>query len=290
MNPIKWILSTFLLNALISRCNPLYFNNNMDKWMKELLKVSKKEYNSFNEINDLGNRKYCGKSLNHLAGLILDKTDKEGKLIIEGSIISNKLILKLGNIKEKEINIKDIILPVETLSNKCIHIRQSKNNDDSVILCLASKVLRNFWTNSITDAVLCKLTKTRGKLPEYNYALGMDEKREEQNEESDKSGEADEASDSVIDKTSVQKNEQNLVRKKIIGEEFDEEQENEPKGLKLRIAKSKFGNPHIKINGKNVEEIKNDRSVKGTNKLENQKKDESIESVEDDDEQDVEDE
>ncbi|KJP89472.1 hypothetical protein AK88_00915 [Plasmodium fragile] len=298
MHSIKWALPILLLNVFLSRCAPVFFNKNLDKWTKELLKVSKNEYNNLDEAKSFANRKYCGQSLKHLAGLILDKTDKEGKLIIEGSIVSNKLMLKLGNIKEKEISIKDILLPIETLSSKCINIRQGKKKDDSTILCLASKVLRNFWVNSITDAVLCKMTKNRGKLPEYNYAQGGNDKEEEQNEKEGDAGEEgdkDEEGDleqagatkqSLKKKANTQQKEQNLAMKKIINEEFDEEQENEPKGLKVRIAKSKFGSPQVKINGKSVDEVQKNGSEQETDETENQNKDESMESDETGDEGD----
>ncbi|ANQ07277.1 Uncharacterized protein PCOAH_00018850 [Plasmodium coatneyi] len=299
MHSIKWALPILLLNVFVSRCAPVFFNKNLDKWTKELLKVSKNEYSNLDEAKSFANRKYCGQSLKHLAGLILDKTDKEGKLIIEGSIVSNKLILRLGNIKEKEISIKDILLPIETLSSKCINIREGKNKDDSTILCLASKVLRNFWVNSITDAVLCKMTKNRGKLPEYNYAQAGNDKEEEQNE---KEGEEDEdanleqpgePNESLKKKANTQQKEQKLAMKKIINEEFDEEQENEPKGLKVRIAKSKFGSPQVKINGKSVDEVQKNGSEKGTNETEeteNQNMEGSIESNETADEGEVEEE
>ncbi|GAB65618.1 hypothetical protein PCYB_071200 [Plasmodium cynomolgi strain B] len=297
MNSIKLALPILLLNVLLSRCAPVFFNKNLDKWTKELLRVSKNEYSNFDEAKSFGDRKYCGQSLKHLAGLILDKTDKEGKLIIEGSIVSNKLILKLGNIKEKEISIKDILLPIETLSSKCINIRQGKKKDDSTILCLASKVHRNFWVNSITDAVLCKMTKNRGKLPEYNYAQGGNDKEEEQNEKEGEEGEGDEEGDleqagepneSLKKKANTQQKEQNIAKKKMINEEFDEEQENEPKGLKVRIAKSKFGSPQVKINGKSVDEVQKNGSEKGTEETENQNNDEPIESDEAGDEGDEE--
>ncbi|KAI4839285.1 PH domain-containing protein [Plasmodium brasilianum] len=265
MYSIKLFVSICLCNILLSSSIPILFNKNLDKWTRELLKVSKSEYNNLNEINELTDRKFCGKSLNHLAGLILDQSDREAKLIIEGSITSNKLIFKLGNIKEKEINISDITLPIETLSNKCINIRQLKDNIDSTILCLASKVLRNFWVNSITDAVLCKLTKSKGKLPQFNYAIDNDEKSIDEKELEEKEQEDEELSS----KAHVKENEKDQVKKKIINEEFDEEQENKQKGLKLRIAKSKFGQPNIKINGKNIEDIKKEGSEKEKNKLEN---------------------
>lgn len=300
MHSIKWSLPILLLNVLLSRCTPVFFNKNLDKWTKELLKLSKNEYRNLDDAKSFADRKYCGQSLKHLAGLILDKTDKEGKLIIEGSIVSNKLILRLGNIKEKEINIKDILLPIETLSSKCINIRQGKKKDDSTILCLASKVLRNFWVNSITDAVLCKMTKNRGKLPEYNYAQGGNDKEEEKNEKEGEEGEEDEKdeegdieqagepNESLKKKANTQQKEQNLAKKKIVNEEFDEEQETEPKGLKLRIAKSKFGSPQVKINGKSVDEVQKNRSEKGTDETENQNKDEPVESDETGDEGDEE--
>ncbi|CAA9987309.1 conserved Plasmodium protein, unknown function [Plasmodium knowlesi strain H] len=300
MHSIKWALPILLLNVLLSKCAPVFFNKNLDKWTKELLRVSKNEYSNLDEAKSFSNRKYCGQSLKHLAGLILDKTDKEGKLIIEGSIVSNKLILKLGNIKEKEISINDILLPIETLSSKCINIRQGKKKDDSTILCLASKVLRNFWVNSITDAVLCKITKNRGKLPQYNYAQGEKDKEEKQNEKEEEADDEDEEADvnqggkqneSLKKKANTQQKEQKLAMKKIIKEEFDEEQENEPKGLKVRIAKSKFGSPQVKINGKSVDEVQKNGSEKGkdeTEETENQSRDESIESDETTDEGDVE--
>ncbi|SBS84644.1 PH domain-containing protein, putative [Plasmodium ovale] len=278
---------------LLSTSAPIFFNRNIDKWTRELLKVSKNEYNNSKEISLLTDRKYCGQSLNHMAGLVLEKSDKEAKLIIEGSIIYNKLILKLGNIKEKEINIQDIILPVETLSNKCINIRQVKSADDSTILCLASKVLRNFWINSITDAVLCKLTKSMGKLPEFNYALEEGETESEQkdeetyvegdekeNEESKRENEG--KTDGKYDDVEKRKKKEQ-IRNKVISEEFDDEQENEQRGLKLRIAKSKFGQPNIKINGKNVQDLKKEGSEKEAKNTENRKNMEPIETMENED-------
>ncbi|SBS81795.1 conserved Plasmodium protein, unknown function [Plasmodium ovale curtisi] len=281
------------LHMLLSTSAPIFFNRNIDKWTRELLKVSKNEYNNSKEISLLTDRKYCGQSLNHMAGLVLEKSDKEAKLIIEGSIIYNKLILKLGNIKEKEINIQDIILPVETLSNKCINIRQVKSADDSTILCLASKVLRNFWINSITDAVLCKLTKSMGKLPEFNYALEEGETESEQkdeetyvegdekeNEESKRENEG--KTDGKYDDVEKRKKKEQ-IRNKVISEEFDDEQENEQRGLKLRIAKSKFGQPNIKINGKNVQDLKKEGSEKEAKNTENRKNMEPIETMENED-------
>ncbi|SBT76239.1 PH domain-containing protein, putative [Plasmodium ovale] len=286
---------------LLSTSAPIFFNRNIDKWTRELLKVSKNEYSNSKEISLLTDRKYCGQSLNHMAGLVLEKSDKEAKLIIEGSIIYNKLILKLGNIKEKEINIQDIILPVETLSNKCINIRQVKSADDSTILCLASKVLRNFWINSITDAVLCKLTKSMGKLPEFNYALeegetGSENKDEETDVEGDgkENGESnredeekmDEKTDGKTDgkyEDGEKRKKKEQIRNKLISEEFDDERENEQRGLKLRIAKSKFGQPNIKINGKNVQDLKKEGSEKEEKNTENRKNIEPVETMENED-------
>ncbi|KYN98328.1 hypothetical protein PRSY57_0902300 [Plasmodium reichenowi] len=270
MNYLKLFLFLFLVNILNIYGTPLFYNKNLEKWNKELLKISKKEYNSLNELNELTDRKNCGKSLKHLAGLILDKSDKEAKLIIEGSIIFNKLILKLGNIKEKEIKVNDIILPIETLSNKCINIRVAKSND-STILCLANKVLRNFWANSITDAVLCKMTNVQGKLPEYDYT-----KHDEDNDEdNDKDNDEENDEDNEMDMQEKEANSQNRKvkkinekKKKIINEEFDDEQEKEQKGLKLRIAKSKYGQPNIKINEKSLEDIKKDQLLKNSSRNE----------------------
>ncbi|CRG99249.1 conserved Plasmodium protein, unknown function [Plasmodium relictum] len=259
MNSIKLFFFICLVKVCLSKCNSIFFNKNVDKWTKELLKMPKSEYNNLNELNELNDRQFCGKSLKHLAGLILDKSDKEAKLIIEGSIISNKLILKMGDIKEKEININDIILPIETLSNKCINIRHMKEFD-SIILCLGNKVIRNFWINSITDAVLCKMTKNNGKLPEFNY----EEKKENNNNENDEEEENEE------DNKGENRNEKDEKKKKYINEEFDEEEENEEKGLKLRIAKSKFGYPQVKINGKNVEDIKKEELSKKLSKSQNE--------------------
>ncbi|SOV76078.1 conserved Plasmodium protein, unknown function [Plasmodium sp. gorilla clade G3] len=256
MNYLKLFLFLCLFNILNIYGTPLFYNKNLEKWNKELLKISKKEYNSLNELNELTDRKNCGKSLKHLAGLILDKSDKEAKLIIEGSIIFNKLILKLGNIKEKEIKVNDIILPIETLSNKCINIRLAKSND-STILCLANKVLRNFWANSITDAVLCKMTNVQGKLPEYDYTRN-DNDNDEDNEMDMEEKEVN-SKNSKIKKINDKKN-------KIINEEFDDEQEKEQKGLKLRIAKSKYGQPNIKINEKTLEDIKKDQLLKNSSR------------------------
>ncbi|CRG96586.1 conserved Plasmodium protein, unknown function [Plasmodium gallinaceum] len=277
MNSIKLFFCVCLVKVCLSRCNSIFFNKNVDKWTKELLKMPTNEYNNLNELNELTDRKFCGKSLKHLAGLILDKSDKEAKLIIEGSIISNKLILKMGNIKEKEININEIILPIETLSNKCINIRQMKEVD-STILCLGNKVLRNFWINSITDAVLCKMTKINGKLPEFNYEEEKEENNEEINEKKNNEKEESNEEESNDEESNEEKNksknkkEIDEAKKKIINEEFDEEDENEEKGLKLRIAKSKFGYPQVKINGKNIEDIKKKESLKKIPKSQNELK------------------
>ncbi|EWC76902.1 hypothetical protein C923_02409 [Plasmodium falciparum UGT5.1] len=266
MNYLKLFLFLFLVNILNIYGTPLFYNKNLEKWNKELLKISKKEYNSLNELNELTDRKNCGKSLKHLAGLILDKSDKEAKLIIEGSIIFNKLILKLGNIKEKEIKVNDIILPIETLSNKCINIRVAKSND-STILCLANKVLRNFWANSITDAVLCNMTNVQGKLPEYDYTKNDNDNDKDNDEDNDEDNEMDmKEKEANSQNTKVKKI--NEKKKKIINEEFDDEQEKEQKGLKLRIAKSKYGQPNIKINEKSLEDIKKDQLLKNSSRNE----------------------
>ncbi|SOV22408.1 conserved Plasmodium protein, unknown function [Plasmodium sp. DRC-Itaito] len=264
MNYLKLFLFLFLVNIVNIYGTPLFYNKNLEKWNKELLKISKNEYNSLNELNELTDRKNCGKSLKHLAGLILDKSDKEAKLIIEGSIIFNKLILKLGNIKEKEIKVNDIILPIETLSNKCINIRLSKSND-STILCLANKVLRNFWTNSITDAVLCKMTNVQGKLPEYDYTKSGNNNNNNNDNGEDNEMDMDEKEVNSQNKKVKKINEK---KKKIINEEFDDEQEKEQKGLKLRIAKSKYGQPNIKINEKSLEDIKKDQLLKNSSRNE----------------------
>ncbi|VWU48526.1 conserved protein, unknown function [Hepatocystis sp. ex Piliocolobus tephrosceles] len=242
----KILFPLFLFNFFLNKCAPIIYSNNFNKWTKELSKISKKEYHNLSDINDLTNRKYCGSSLKHLAGLILDKSDKEAKLIIEGSIFFNKLTLKLGNTKEKEIDIKNIILPIETLSNKCINIRQTEQNEESTILCLSSKVLRNFWINSITDAVLCKMTKIKGKLPEFDYLNEDDEKKNKQQDE----GEDDEKNDEQT------KTEEDKIKSRFNNEEFDDEKEEGKKGVQLRIPKSKYGQPDIKINGKTIKEIK----------------------------------
>lgn len=258
MNLVHFILPILFLQACVVISSPLFFNKNLDKWTKELIQVSKNEFKNLKEMKELINRKYCGESLKHLAGLVLDKSDKDAKLIIEGSIESNRLIFKLGNIKEKEINIKDIILPIETLSHKCINIRQINENKDSTVLCLANKVLRNFWTNSITDAVLCKITKTKGKLPEYNDSIQLEETN---------TSESNDLRDSDAEQEDNQKTQENIeidgktkkknqIKKKLLNEEFEDDEENQQKGLQLRISKSKSGYPKIKINGENIDEIK----------------------------------
>ncbi|CXI04649.1 conserved Plasmodium protein, unknown function [Plasmodium berghei] len=283
MNLVHFILPILFLQACVVISSPLFFNKNLDKWTKELIQVSKNEFKNLKEMKELINRKYCGESLKHLAGLVLDKSDKDAKLIIEGSIESNRLIFKLGNIKEKEINIKDIILPIETLSHKCINIRQINENKDSTVLCLANKVLRNFWTNSITDAVLCKITKTKGKLPEYNDSIQLEETN---------TSESNDLRDSDAEQEDNQKTQENIeidgktkkknqIKKKLLNEEFEDDEENQQKGLQLRISKSKSGYPKIKINGENIDEIK-ERSEKEINQIENSQKDQSSGNEEND--------
>ncbi|VTZ67308.1 PH domain-containing protein, putative [Plasmodium chabaudi chabaudi] len=283
MNLFHFILPICFLHVCVVISSPLFFNKNLDKWTKELIQVSKNEFKNLKEMKELVNRKYCGESLKHLAGLVLDKSDKDAKLIIEGSIESNRLIFKLGNIKEKEINIKDIILPIETLSHKCINIRQINENKDSTVLCLANKVLRNFWINSITDAALCKITKTKGKLPEYNDSIQSEEENTSENNDLKDNDEEQEDDQKIRENTEIdaETKKKNQIKKKLLNEEFEDDEENQEKGLQLRISKSKLGYPKVKINGENIDEIK-ERAEKETNQMEKSQKDQPDDNEEND--------
>lgn len=236
----------FVFNFVLNNCAPVFNYNNLDKWTRELHKLTKNDHQNVKDINTLTNRKNCGGSLQHLAGLVLDKSDKDARLIVEGSIFFNKLTLKLGNIKEKEIDIKTVILPIETLSNKCINIRHAKHGEESTILCLSTKVLRNFWINSITDAVLCKLTNIKGKLPEFDYFEEDAKKNEDQEEDQTSDEDNDEEQRKITE---------DKINARINNEEFEDVKEEEKKGVQLRIGNSKFGQADIKINGKPIHEI-----------------------------------
>lgn len=321
----KLFVSVAIFSGCVYTYSPVFFSN-PNTWDD----VTKNPTNPGSSIihmkewKNISERKMCGESLQHVAGLVVDKTDKEAKVIVEGSIRTNKLILKLGCIKEKEIYIKNIILPIETISSKCINIREKIQ--DSTILCLENKFMRNFWNNSITDAVLCHETKVRGKLPQYNYSEDTKTEDEEElntvttneetkevtsedtkdiaNEETkdiiseetkditseetkDITNEetkdiTDEETKEVMNEINNQESEEitndednksepmeetnneeetktnDEWKQNILKEEFEDEIEKneEQKGLKLRIAKSKYGYPKVKINGTNIQEFK----------------------------------
>ncbi|CEM05224.1 unnamed protein product [Vitrella brassicaformis CCMP3155] len=69
-----------------------------------------------------------------------------------------------GTVKDREYDIKDIRLPLETFGlDKCFGIRLFEGFAD--LICAPNRRTRNVWMNALSEEVLCFKTGVKGSLP-----------------------------------------------------------------------------------------------------------------------------
>jgi len=142
--------------------------NNEDDIIEKAEKEEKKEQAKEENVKELKKKNIkqltCGEGHRGLLELVMDNSDFDVKALVLGHLTKEKMTLYSGSTVEKEFDLKEIVLPVLTIDDKCISIREK--DDFGTILCSKSLKSRDKWLNYLHEAILCKITGVKGKLPE----------------------------------------------------------------------------------------------------------------------------
>ncbi|PFH37366.1 hypothetical protein BESB_038240 [Besnoitia besnoiti] len=131
-------------------------------WADGVMKLSFKQ----EETDDIASKqamRICGEGHRGLLAMIVDSTDSDARILTAGQLTNQQLLIYSGNVIEAEYNLKDIVVPVETVNDKCFAIRAQKAL--ATLYCARDTRRRDQWLNYIHEAIFCKKTGVKGRLP-----------------------------------------------------------------------------------------------------------------------------
>ncbi|CBZ53669.1 conserved hypothetical protein [Neospora caninum Liverpool] len=133
-------------------------NNWADGIMKMSFKQEDTEYEAGKQV-----MRVCGEGHRGLLAMILDSSDADAKILTVGQLSHDKLLIYSGNVVEKEYDVQDIVVPVETVDDKCFAIREKRAL--ATVYCARDMRRRDQWLNYLHESIFCKETGVKGKLP-----------------------------------------------------------------------------------------------------------------------------
>nr|CEL75140.1 TPA: hypothetical protein BN1205_020350 [Toxoplasma gondii VEG] len=131
-------------------------------WADGIMKLSFKQENTDDDAGKQAMR-VCGEGHRGLLEMILDTSDADAKILTVGQLSRDKLLIYSGINVEKEYDIQDIMVPVETVDDRCFAIREKRAI--GTVYCARDMRTRDQWLNYLHESIFCKETGVKGKLP-----------------------------------------------------------------------------------------------------------------------------
>ncbi|KFG64071.1 hypothetical protein TGRUB_273040 [Toxoplasma gondii RUB] len=131
-------------------------------WADGIMKLSFKQENTDDDAGKQAMR-VCGEGHRGLLEMILDTSDADAKILTVGQLSRDKLLIYSGINVEKEYDIQDIMVPVETVDDRCFALREKRAI--GTVYCARDMRTRDQWLNYLHESIFCKETGVKGKLP-----------------------------------------------------------------------------------------------------------------------------
>ncbi|KAL8274661.1 hypothetical protein Esti_001376 [Eimeria stiedai] len=110
-----------------------------------------------------GQMRECGEGHKGLLTMSIDNADPDAKVLVHAQMTKAKFTAFTGAAVEKEYTLKDILIPIETIDDRCFLVRNKA--DFGTVFCARSLHRRNEWINYLHEGILCEETGFKGKLP-----------------------------------------------------------------------------------------------------------------------------